>query len=571
MSSGPEGPVGAAAPRAIPAGSRLTLAGRMARLLGADPAVFVPFMRAYGTIVRRRSRMRLTRGISPKMTGRISPFQVACFFATLIGLGVAAAIAGTHPSLVGVALALTVGSFLVVFAVLFDYLEVLASPDEYRVVAAHPHDAWSVLLAKIFVVGRALVTLSVCYYTPSILAVGIVHHSIVAAGAYALGASLATVAASLAAMLAGIGILARWGRVALLRFLPAIQAVFLVGYFSMSMGRRWMFASGFATGHGLPGWITIAPTVWFAAPLEWATGTAVPATALRAALAVASLLGLVMIGARWGRSGFGETLLAFGSGPRSPAARRQRVGTRRRETRSPWVRDPAVRAFLAMARIHARTDLAFRSQMVVSTLMPAMMFLSPAISMGSRREAAPEITLLLAAAAIGMAIVSITTASSASTKPEALWPLLIAPIERLRYTMALRGILRWSLVPPVVILVGGWYLATAAAVPIHERFARVAGVAIYLDMLVTLQRGLVPEMPFSVRPNRDRRMQWNQVLAMLVGFAIGGGGGFGLFLMWLIRGWGAWAAVAILLFWRFLVEPWTRWRVRRATAALEAV
>jgi len=548
------------------------IAERLAGLFGADPAVFVPFARAYALIVRRRSRMRLTRGISPKAMGRISPFQVACFFSALVGFGVAAATAGMNPSLMGSALALVFGSFLVVFAVLFDYLEVLASSDEYRVIAAHPHDAWSVLFAKIFVVGRALATLAACYYTPSILVIGFVRHSIVAAGAFALGASLATAAASLGAMLAGIGILARWGRVALLRFLPAIQALFLLGYVSMSMGRRWVFATGFGTGRVLPTWVTIAPPVWFAAPLEWATGTAVPATMLRAVLAVGSLAALGAIGFRWGRAGFGETLLAFGSGAAPSATRPKRAAASgRRPTRRLWVHDPATRAFLSMVRIHMRTDLAFRSQMVMSTLMTAMIALSPSISAGARRHALPEVTLLLASAAIGMAIVSLTTASATSTRPEALWPLLISPVERVRYAMAPSRMLRWILVLPLVVVGGGWYVATAVNVPLPERIARVAGVAVYLDMLVTLQRGLVPDLPFSVRPNRDRRMQWSQVLAMLAGFAIGGGGGFGLFLMWLIRGWGAWVAAAVLLLWRFLVEPWTRWRVGRAADRLEAL
>jgi hypothetical protein len=554
-----------------PARSRL---GAMARALGADPAVFVPFLRAYALIVRRRSRMRLARGISPKAMGRISPFHVACFFAGLLGVGLAFATAGMQPSQLGAALGLTIGAFLIVFAVLFDYLEILASPDEYRVIAAHPHDAWSVLLAKLFVVGRALATLAACFYTPSVLALGIARHSLLAASAYALGAIGVTVVAALGSMLAGIAILARFGRVALLRFLPVIQGLFLAGYFSMSMGRRWVAASGIGAGGALPWWVTFAPPVWFAAPLEAATGTAVPATAIRALLAAASLAFLGGICVRWGRTGFGEALLAYGSG--APRASAPKLAARRalraaRSRRAPMLRDPSTRAYLSIARIHLRTDLAFRSQIVMSTVAPALMFLSPAISVGSRRSLLPEVTFLLGAAAIGVAIVGLMTSSASSMKPAALWPLLTSPVERAPFALAPRRLLRWFLVLPVVVVGGGWYLAAAATVPPVERIARVLGVAIYLDMLVTLQRGLMPEMPFSVRPNRDRQMPWSQVLAMLVGFAVGGGGGFGLFLMWMIRGWGAWVAVGALLAWRMLLEPWTRWRVRRAVGALEAV
>ncbi|HET9950159.1 MAG TPA: hypothetical protein VFS09_00040 [Candidatus Eisenbacteria bacterium] len=551
--------------------------GRVGRLLGADPAVFTPFVRAYALIVRRRSRMKLTRGLSPRATGRISPFMVACFVSCLLGIAGVAVLFETRPALLGAVGALSFGAVIVVFSVLFDYLEVLASPDEYRVIAAHPHDEWSVLLAKFFVVGRALATIAACYFTPSIVAVGILYRSPLAAAAYAGGAALLTAAAALGATLVGVGIQARWGRAALLRFLPAIQTIFLVGYFSTFWGRRFIATTALFATKSLPAWASLIPTAWFAAPLEWAVGSAGPWTWLRGALAVGSVGSLLVVGAGWMRSGFGEPLLAMGGGGAAAAPRaRPRTKSRARggasaRRRAPWLRDPAARAFLSMSRVHVRADIAVRSQLLVSFLMPAMMFLSPAISLSGRRQAMPEVALLLAAGAVGMMIVSFTTASTTSTRPEALWAVLVSPLDRARYTMALRGILRWCLVAPLVLLAGGWYLATAAGVPLHERLARVAGVAVYLDLLVTLQRGLEPDFPFSARPSRNRRMSWSQVLGMLIGFSIGGGGGFGLFLMWLIRGWGAWAAVAVLLGWRFLAEPWTRWRVRRAAASIEAL
>jgi len=234
-------------------------AGWIARLLGADPAVFVPFARAYALIIRRRSRMRFSRGISPKAMGRISPFHVACFFAALLGTGVAVATVGMKFAFLAIVISLGVGSFLLVFAVLFDYLEVLASPDEYRVIAAHPHDAWSILLAKIVVVGRALGTLATCFFTPTLIAIGFALHSALAVAAFALSATLITIAASFGAMLFGIGIMAKWGRAGLVRFLPAIQTVFLVAYVTMSMGRRWIYMTGKAPGHAILQWLAFMP------------------------------------------------------------------------------------------------------------------------------------------------------------------------------------------------------------------------------------------------------------------------------------------------------------------------
>lgn len=563
------------------AGRRLTATDRLGRFLGADLAVFSPFVRAYALIVRRRSRMRLTRGISPRAMGRISPFMVACFFSGLIGLAGVAMLVQTRPALLGAVGALSFGAVIVVFSVLFDYLEVLASPEEYRAIAAHPHDEWSVLLAKFFVVGRALATLAACYFTPSVIAVGIVYRSPLAAGAYAVGAALLTAAAALGATLLGVGIQVRWGRAALLRFLPAIQTIFLVGYFSTIWGRRWIATSTLFAAKSLPAWASLIPTAWFAAPLEWAVGSAGPWTWLRGALAVGSVGSLAAFGAAWMRSGFGEPLLAMGTPAKasvSVAAKREKARAKIRDRsgvparrHAPWLRDPAARAFFSMARVHIRGDLAVRSQLVVSMLMPTMMFLSPAISMSGRRQAMPEVALLLASGAVGMVIVSLTTASSTSTRPEALWAVLVSPLERSRYTMALRGFLRWCVVAPLVLLAGAWYIGTAAGVPLLERFARVAGVAVYLDLLIVLQRGLAPDLPFSIRPSRDRRMSWGQVLGMLIGFSVGGGGGFGLYLMWLIRGWGAWVVLVVMLGWRFLVEPWTRWRVLKATASIEAL
>jgi hypothetical protein len=566
---------------ATAAGGRPTAIDRLGRALGADPAVFSPFVRAYALIVRRRSRMKLTRGISPRAMGRISPFMVACFFSTLLGFAGTMLLIQSHRELFGAVGALSFGGVIVAFSVLFDYLEVLANPEEYRVIAAHPHDEWSVLLAKLVVVGRAIATIAACYFTPSVIAVGLLYRSPVAAAAYAAGAALLTAACALGATLVGVGIQARWGRAALVRFLPAIQTIFLVGYFSTIWGRRMVSTTALFATKSLPGWVCLIPMAWFAAPLEWASGAANPWTWLRGVLAVGSVGTLLVVGARWMRSGFGEPLLAMGSGGATAATRQkaqakaraksQARGEEAARVRAPWLRDPAMRAFLAMARVHLRGDLAVRSQIVLSMLMPMMFFFSPAISMAGRRNALPEVALLLTAGAIGMMIVSLTTASTTSTRPEALWAVLVSPLQRVRYSMALRGILRWCLVVPVVLAAGAWYLAIAVRVPLLERIVRVAGVAVYLDLIVTVQRGLAPELPFSIRPSRDRRMSWGQVLGMLIGFSIGTGGGFGLFLLWLIRGWGAWVALVVMLGWRFAAEPWSRWRVRAATASIEAL
>jgi hypothetical protein len=524
--------------------------------------------------------MRFSRGIAKAGMASLSPFHIACITATFIGTAIILLLGQVQPPILGAIAAITFGLLLVVFAVLFDYLEVLVNPDEYRVIAAHPHDAWSVMLAKIYVVGRAIATISLCFFTPGILAMGFLRHSVVAAAAFALGAGLGTFVASLGAMLFGVGILMRWGRVALLRILPIVQAVFLVAYFSISMGRRWMM-TGHTLGAHLTPWISFLPSAWFLAPFEWATGTATAATAIRAALALGSVVGLAFIGAQWQRSGFGEALLAVGEGARgSGTSRRNRARGKNRtaaasgtaaKPKAPWIRDPAVRAFFSMARIHVRADLAFRSQLVVSVLMPLMIFFSPAISLGSRRQSFPDLALIFAAGAVGFAIMSLTTASATSSRPDAFWPVLISPVSREHYSLALRGLLRWGLVLPFTVAAGSWYLATASAVTWHERIARVLGVAIYLELLVTLQRGIAPEPPFTMKPNRDRRLQWGQVAAMLIGFAICGGGAFGLFLLWLIRGWGAWFGAAVLLVWRVPIEFWTRWRLRRAWESLESV
>ena len=178
------------------------------RLIGADPRVFIPFVRAYALIVRRRSRMKFSRGISAKAMGRVTPFHMACVASSVLGIAVVAALGTIQPPLLGAAAAMTFGLLIVVFAVLFDYLDVLTSPDEYRVIAAHPHDAWSVVSAKIFVVGRAIATLSLCFFIPNIVAIGFYRHSALAAGGFALGAALGTFSATLGAMLIGVGILA---------------------------------------------------------------------------------------------------------------------------------------------------------------------------------------------------------------------------------------------------------------------------------------------------------------------------------------------------------------------------
>jgi len=132
--------------------------------LGGEPATFLPVARAYSLIARRRSSLRDRR--TRTKFGPLSwfaPFHFTCLIALVLGTYASNALHGRGEILSGCIQVATLGFAFIGSMCLFDYFDFLFSAEEYRILGAHPHHPWSVMLAKSMVIGRAIATQSASF------------------------------------------------------------------------------------------------------------------------------------------------------------------------------------------------------------------------------------------------------------------------------------------------------------------------------------------------------------------------------------------------------------------------
>lgn len=549
------------------------------RAFGARAETFVPVARAYGLMARRRSRLRMERAAKGKALSWLTPFQITCLMTCFLGFYIVHALLERSEIPSGSVLAATLGFAFIGSISLFDYFDLLFSADEYRVLGAHPHHPWSVMLAKIVVIGRAVTTLSLCFFLPGMVTIGLVTRDAAVVAAFGAGTLLGSIATGVGAVVLGASILSAGGRSALLRLLPWVQTGYLVLYFGVIAGREPILG---AVRHAMDGagiLLWLLPSAWFVAPVEWAVNGADPGTAVRGALAVGSLFAVAAVGSRAVGSGFGERL-RFGrdDGPRRErAARGKADASSRRRPRSHAdrparpARDPAARAFARLASAHARTDLAFRGQLVMAVVWPLLIFGSQAvggIGVGMKRPA--DIALLSFAVPLAMGFWGANAAFTISGKPAAIAGVIVTPVDRVHFAFAPVSLLRRWALAPALAAIGAWYLATAPAGGLGFRAAQWAGLALLADAQLFVNRGVTPDFPFAASLNRGRRLEWAQVLALLIGLMFTGAGIGLLMISWRTGAWGLIAGLAVLGLLRYLSGRWAKGRVSRAAAALEA-
>jgi hypothetical protein len=198
------------------------------RLLGADPAVFHPLYRVQRLLLQRGVRVvqaRARRGLFSST----SPYRLLCFYAVVYGLSSMALVFTSKSTVLGAVVALTLGSAFLLLVVVTDNFDVLVNPREALVLAAHPHDDRTFLLAKLAAIGRSLAILAVLLFFLPGLAAGFMLRSPVASLAFYFGAAASSLSTVTFGLLLAAHLLLRGGGPAERRSVRWGQVAFVFG------------------------------------------------------------------------------------------------------------------------------------------------------------------------------------------------------------------------------------------------------------------------------------------------------------------------------------------------------
>jgi hypothetical protein len=177
-------------------------------------------------------------------------------------------------------------------------------------------------------------------------------------------------------------------------------------------------------------------------------------------------------------------------------------------------------------------------------------------------------TLLLLSFFAGMLLVVQGMPFSRSSRPGNLWCVLVSPLDRGRFSMAVSSILRlWMLLPIAACILGyEVFVARMALLPAATGIARIWAMG---ELMLRLGRGITADLPFS-RPMRAAGAR----AGAQIGLALGGAAAAGACTLGLYAagrfGWhGDLAAVAGFALLALLIGSWTKRRVSRAGERFE--
>jgi hypothetical protein len=525
------------------------------RALGADPRVFRPVYRAQKLMLGRRARLLQGR----RKTG--SSFRMLCLFAFVYGL-TSASMALVASPLLGAGLALTLPSAFLLTIALTDNAEVLVHPGEHLVLAAHPHDERSILLAKLAAVARSLAVLSAFLFVPAAIALSFFGRSPWAGLAFLAGAAGDGLAVSTAGMLVAVLLVRSGGRRAMDRLLPWAQGVFQIGYLLAITGNRFLHTNR-PPGRAFAFLSWLLPPFWFAAPFELATGGSRAAWG-RLALALGSLVLLLWGGGRLA-VGLGRSLLepetrAAARRPAPAPAARSSSGLLSRLLRFEGLR------LLALLRIHLRSDWRTRSE--VLSLPLTGLFIILVYSGSSGPLGGWSIPFIYG----WLLLVSADTLTR-SQRPESLWWLLSSPIDRTRFSLSTIPLLRFLLLLPLSVAVAfrdrNFGFQAAGAWP--QKLLWLVALVVYGDLLLVAGKIVFPEFPFSQPSRREGGAAGGRMLVILSGSLVSGLG-TALFLVSqrFLPSSVLWVLASLLLL-HLPAAVWARRRAARAAAGLELV
>lgn len=488
----------------------MSVSDRILRGLGADPAVYHPIARAQSRLLDRRApgMRRSARGVTLK---GIMPFHFKCFSFALISFFMMQLILGAKSPVFGAAMALTGSAILLLMDLLLDKFDMLTNPDEYQVIAAHPHDAWSVILAKLVVIGRSVAILAACLFALPAVGAGLAFHSAEAGAAFVMGAAALTVFISAGGMLLSAVLVAAGGRRVLMNLMPifhfSLMGLYLGAYFS----REALMRAPVPRLESL-GWLQWAlPPIWFAAPVEAVTGRAGPAAIARGSLALGSLTVMLPLTARWIQARFDERILEpVQRARRVPVVRvdAERADGRVTRVSSDWM--IGVRVFWRLFLAHMKSDTAVRAGIMTAFFIP---FMSAGPLLFSAHGAAVPfenvmVGILMALTAAGTFLIR---SVMMSTRPTAIWFVMTAPRARISYAAAVTRVIRFGIVLPVVAAAGIYAAGAGTGSPLI-RAELVILTALLADSTMVVLRAMSPYLPFSQPVRTKRPFSWSSLI-----------------------------------------------------------
>lgn len=526
------------------------------RALGADPEVFRPIYRAQKLILARRARIvQSRRGL---LKGG-SPFRLLCLFSLLYGFSFLAFVLSSRSPLLGSAAAVTIGCFFLLLVVITDNFDVLVDPRETLILAAHPHDERSFIVAKVAAIGRTLSILAVFLFGPSTIALSVSGGSLVPGLAFFAGAAGASVATIVFGMLAAAAILKMGGRNALDRLMPWLQGIFQIGYLLVVGTPRFteLTTTSSLAGLGLVPWLL--PAFWFLAPLELALGSPAAPALGRLLLAVGALV-LVLTGAtRWIAVGLRERLLEPAEAPRAV----RRTDRRRTPTRVPA--SEGARLF-ALLRVHLRSDWRTRSEFLLMPIMGAFILL---VYLPMQREGEGPVGSLMVAYFYSWMLVLSADVLTRSSRPETLWFILASPIDRTRFSLATLSLMRAFQLAPLFAVAAFSVLRGAGTWP--HRLILLLELLALGDLLVIAGKAVFPEFPFSRLSKTQGGAGGERFVLLLIGSLLAGLATGVVYALDLLGWEGALAGAALFTLLRFPALGLARRRTAAAAARIELV
>ncbi len=521
------------------------------RLLGADPETFRPLYRVQKLLLARGVRIIRVRRAGSLL--KRSAFSFLFLYAGVYGLAFFSMVLGAKAPPLAAGIALTLGDAFLLLLVITDYSDLLINPREALVLAAHPHDGRSLLLAKVVAIVRVLSALVLILFVPAAIAVGLRWKSGLAGAAFLAGAAGSSLATVLAGLLLGAALFRTGGKAAIDRLMPWIQGIFQIGYIAVIGGPRLarMLALP-AASLGALGWAL--PSFWFLGPLALVDHSVRSAALVRLGLAGGTLAFLLFGATRWLGAGLEERLL-------EPPVRKARRPARRGVFRGGYLRGGGGGAgsergrLVAILRVHLRSDWRTRSEFLLLPMMGAFMILFYAWD--SSALAAWRWVSIFVYGSMLMLSADVLTRSS---RPESLWWILTAPIDRLRFSWSTVALARAFHLAPLFAALA--VLELRAGGSWSRRSALLLELLMLGDLLLVLGKAFFPDFPFSrqrVEGKGSSRAELTFLASLL------SGGATALLSLF------AWMGTAGLLggaaLFALLHLPATLWARRRSAAA----
>ncbi|HSN86766.1 MAG TPA: hypothetical protein VL025_08410 [Thermoanaerobaculia bacterium] len=535
---------------------RRRLADPILRALGADPEVFHPIYRAQKLILVRRARIVQSRRRG--LMAGASPFRLLCLFATLYGFSFLAFVLSSRSPLLGSAAAVTIGCFFLLLVVITDNFDVLVDPRETLILAAHPHDERSFIVAKLAAIGRTLAILAVFLFGPSTIVLGVSEGSPAVGLAFLAGAAGASLATITFGMLAAAAILKVGGRNALNRLMPWLQGIFQIGYLLVVGTPRMteLTTTGSLADLGLLPWLL--PSFWFLALVELALGLPAAPALGRLLLATGSLAFVLAGAIRWISVGLRERLL-------EPAVAQRPVRRRERRTASRAPVSEGGRLF-ALLRVHLRSDWRTRSEFLLMPVMGAFILL---VYLPLQAKGGGSAGSVMVAYFYSWMLVLSADVLTRSSRPETLWFILASPIDRTRFSLATLSLVRAFQLAPLFAVAAFSVLRGNGTWP--YRAALLLELLALGDLLVITGKAVFPDFPFSRLSKTQGGAGGERFALMLIGSVLAGLATAAVFALDLLGWEGALAGAALFALLRFPALHWARRRTATAASRMELV